>query len=105
MTTHLAPTPVVETGASASLSEAARELGLSVRTLQRRLADQRTSFEAQLQDVRLSLAERLLTESDTPVTTLALELGFGTSQHFSTLFRTRTGETPSSFRGRRRSTD
>lgn len=88
--------------ADASVARIARELGLSARTLQRRLAEHRTSFEAELQDVRLAAAERLLCETEDAITTLALDLGFKTAQHFSTLFRARTGETPSSFRARRR---
>lgn len=81
-----------------SLDEAARALGVSARTLQRRLAELRTSFEVQVQDVRIVMAQRILEETDVAVTTIALDLGFQTAQHFSTLFRSRTGETPSAYR-------
>ncbi len=86
----------------ASLTTAARALGLSERTLQRRLAEQETSFEALVRDVRLERAEVRLAETDDPVTTIAIDLGFRTAQHFSTVFRQRTGETPSAYRARRR---
>jgi AraC-like DNA-binding protein len=85
-----------------SLAEASEQLALSPRTLQRRLADASTSFEAEVQRARLVAAERRLLESDEPVTTLALGLGFATSQHFSTLFRKHFGEAPSELRKRRR---
>jgi AraC-like DNA-binding protein len=85
-----------------SLDDAARALGLSARTLQRRLADVSTSFEAEVQHVRIVLAQRMLGDTDVPVTTIALDLGFQTAQHFSTLFRSRTGETPSAYRARSR---
>jgi AraC-like DNA-binding protein len=96
---HLSARPT-----EASLPIAARALGVSERTLQRRLAELATSFEAVVQDVRLAVAEGLLSETDVPVTTIALDLGFRTAQHFSTLFRKRTGFTPSAFRAHRRGT-
>ena len=88
--------------AEADASEIARSLGLSARTLQRRLSELGTSFDAELKDVRLAAAEKLLRETDQPVTTIALDLGFKTAQHFATLFRSKTGMTPSELRARRR---
>jgi AraC-like DNA-binding protein len=88
--------------ASPSLDDAARAIGLSMRTLQRRLADAGTSFETQVQHVRVATARRMLEETDVPVTTIALEVGFQTAQHFSTSFKQRTGETPTSYRARAR---
>lgn len=85
----------------ASLAGAARQLAISQRTLQRRLADHGTSFEKELQRVRLRAAERKLAETNEPITTLALDLGFATAQHFSTLFRKHTGQTPTAFRATR----
>lgn len=88
--------------ASPSRDDAARACGLSVRTLQRRLADAGTTFEAQVQEVRIAVAQRMLEESDAPVTTIALDVGFQTAQHFATSFKQRTGETPSDYRAKRR---
>jgi AraC-like DNA-binding protein len=51
---------------------------------------------------RIDRACRLLAESDAPVTTVALELGFSSSQHFAQAFRRHTGETASRHRQRHR---
>ena len=83
-----------------SLDSAARELHLAPRTLQRRLTEHGTSFHAEVLRARMAIAEQRLRETDTPVTTIALDLGFTTPQHFANLFRQRTGETPTSFRSR-----
>lgn len=80
------------------MAEAARALGLSTRTLQRRLAEKKTSFASEVQVARLCAAERLLAETRVPVTSIALDLGFNASQYFATWFRKRTGCTPSEFR-------
>ena len=79
---------------------AADALGMSLRTLQRRLTELGTSFVAEVQHVRLDAAARLLAETDTPVTKIALDLGFKASQHFATLFRKHTGRTPTEYRAR-----
>jgi AraC-like DNA-binding protein len=47
---------------------------------------------------RLGEAERLLRETNVPITAIAYELGFSSSQHLATLFRKRTGVTPTHFR-------
>ena len=47
---------------------------------------------------RIERAKRRLLVSDTPLTALALELGFASHAHFSTMFRARTGVAPSLFR-------
>lgn len=51
---------------------------------------------------RLDRACRSLIESDVPVTTLALELGFSSSQHFAQAFRMHTGEAARDYRRRNR---
>lgn len=85
-----------------TVADAARALGLSERTLQRRLRSAHTTFLDELNYARLRAAKRLLLDSDTPVTTIALEVGCATPQHFSTLFRRLTGQTPSDWRRERR---
>lgn len=85
-----------------SLEGAAEALGISVRTLQRRLREGETSFSAEVLRVRLDCARRLLVESSRPITDIALSVGFATSQHFSTCFREREGMTPRAYRERQR---
>lgn len=53
-----------------------------------------------VQTVRIDLAKKLLRESDLPLTDIALELGFSSQSHFSTVFRSLTGHTPKTFRER-----
>lgn len=86
-----------------SVGGAARELGLSERTLQRRLSAAGTSFLDELHRARLRAAQRLLLDSDVPITTVALEVGCATPQHFSAMFRRFTGCSPSDWRRERRS--
>lgn len=47
---------------------------------------------------RVRKAQELLLASVQPITEIALELGFCTSQHFATLFKQHTGVTPGAFR-------
>jgi AraC-like DNA-binding protein len=49
---------------------------------------------------RIERAKDLLRSSNTPITRLAMDLGFSTSQHFSTVFMRLTGLTPNIFRHR-----
>jgi AraC family transcriptional regulator len=53
-----------------------------------------------VQSVRIDLAKKLLRESDLPLTDIALELGFSSQSHFTTVFRSLTGHTPKTFRER-----
>lgn len=88
--------------AGATVQEAARLLSLSTRSLQRRLIESRTSFRAELLAARLRKAQRLLVDSDDKITAIALEVGCGSSQHLSSLFRKMTGETPTEWRASHR---
>jgi AraC family transcriptional regulator len=47
---------------------------------------------------RIERAKQLLTRGCAPLSQIALECGFASQQHFSTLFRRATGVTPSAFR-------
>jgi AraC-like DNA-binding protein len=81
------------------LPELARDLGVSDRTLQRRLREHGTSLRELLDDVRKEVALRLLREGAS-ATTVAYELGFGRPQAFHKAFVRWTGQTPGAFRGR-----
>lgn len=51
-----------------------------------------------LENNRMQEAYRYLKNSDNSITSIALDLGYASSQHFATIFRKRTGRTPSSWR-------
>jgi AraC-like DNA-binding protein len=86
----------------ANLAEVARGLGMSERTLQRRLREAGTSFQSELNSVQVRTAQTLLLESDAKLTSVAAEVGCASLQHFSGLFRKLTGESPSAWRARHR---
>ena len=84
------------------LKGAAKALGLSERTLQRKLSEAKVTFTAELSEARLRAAKRLLTETDAKLTSIAVEVGFSSLQHFSALFRKRLAMSPSQFRANAR---
>jgi len=86
----------------ATLASAARALRTSDRSLQRKLADAGVTFQSEQADARVHAAQRRLADSDAPVTTIALDVGCASPQHFSALFRRRTGQSPSAWRARER---
>ena len=51
-----------------------------------------------LAERRIDQARRLLAGSDLTVTAIAVELGFGSSQHFARAFRQHVGRTPTAYR-------
>ena len=86
--------------AEVNLADVARELGMSERTLQRRLRDAGTSFQTELNTVQVRVAQTLLLDPNMKITSVAVEVGCASLQHFSSLFRKVTGETPSAWRAR-----
>lgn len=85
-------------GAALSVQEAAREFGVSPRTLQRRLQESGTSFEAQRSEALVALACQRLLETDDDVKCVAIDLGFASSSSFIAMFRRATGLTPQAWR-------
>ncbi|WP_296583205.1 AraC family transcriptional regulator [Xanthobacter sp.] len=81
-----------------SLVDTARSLGLSPRTLQRRLARLGTSYEVQLDIWRHAQARLHLGGSTTPVASVSRALGYGHPAHFVRAFRRWEGRTPLAFR-------
>ena len=80
------------------IAQAARALGVSIRSLQRHLCHAATSFREELNAARVRDAQRLLESSNLKITSIALEVGCASSQHFSALFRKLTGESPRAWR-------
>jgi AraC-like DNA-binding protein/ABC-type transporter Mla MlaB component len=79
---------------------AARALSVSLRTMQRRLKTDSTSFHAQLRLARVEAAQRLLADSELKLAAVAQEAGFPSSQQLATSFKQVTRLTPSEFRAR-----
>jgi AraC-like DNA-binding protein len=81
-------------------SAIARALGLSARSLQRRLAAEGTSFSALLADARISLARTYVAEARLSVTEIAFVLGFADLSTFSRAFKRWTGLAPRQYAAR-----
>lgn len=83
----------------ATAESAAEALGVSTRTLHRRLADEGTSFQRLKDEFRRDRALQMLTKSHAPINRISEELGFDSTASFHRAFRGWTGETPGAFRG------
>ena len=81
-----------------TLSEIATQLGMSGRTLQRRLSDRGYSFQALVDESRRELAERLLRETSYPLAEVSFLTGFSEQSAFNRAFKRWAGQTPRSFR-------
>jgi AraC-like DNA-binding protein len=78
----------------AQASEVARKLGMSQRTLARRLNAEGLSFTAILDEMKCDLAKHYLREADLPITTIAWLLGYQEASAFTHAFKRWTGKTP-----------
>jgi AraC-like DNA-binding protein len=72
----------------------ASDLGMSGRTLARRLGEIEMPFSAILGNLREALATRYIMDSDLSITQIAYLLGYTDSSAFSTAYRHWTGKTP-----------
>ncbi len=80
------------------LAATAAALHMSVSTLQRHLAAERTSFQALKDELRRDIAIVRLSTSAAPLATLAQELGFTDSAAFQRAFKSWTGSSPGTYR-------
>lgn len=78
----------------ASLVAAAKRVGMSARSLQRRLADEGLSFDAVLDDLRRELALRYLADPRIAIAEVAYLTGFSEPSAFHRAFKRWTGTTP-----------
>ena len=81
-------------GERPSVDGIARALGMSSRTLQRRLGEVGTSYQAVLDDVRRRSARRLLAATDLDTPAVAFLLGFEELNSFTRAFHNWEGTTP-----------
>jgi AraC-like DNA-binding protein len=72
----------------------ADRLGVSERTLRRRLAGEGTSYQRLLDEVRASLADELIGTGRLSVEEIAVRLGYAEASSFIAAHRRWTGETP-----------
>jgi AraC-like DNA-binding protein len=81
-----------------SVREVARSLGISQRTLARRLSDEGLAFSAILQDLKRDLAVRYLDDGNLHISKIAWLLGYQEVSAFTHAFKRWTGKTPSETR-------
>lgn len=81
-----------------SLHELADTLGLSARTLQRRLAADGLDFTQAVAKNRIAVACDLLVATTLPLWAVAIEAGFTDGPHFARSFKTAVGLSPSDYR-------
>lgn len=84
-------------GHGLKLEAVARSLGVSARTLQRRLQFCGVDFEELLDETRRSEAVRLICEGVHSMTEIAFKVGYSDSAHFTRAFKRWMGVAPSHF--------
>lgn len=84
--------------AQPGMTETARQLGVSERTLRRNLADLETSYQALVQECQYLKARSLLADELLPIKHVAHCLGFTSVASFHRSFRRWTGTTPTLWR-------
>jgi AraC-like DNA-binding protein len=84
----------------ARVAEVARRLGMSQRTLARRLALEGLTFAGVLENLRSNLAARYLSDADLSISQIAWLLGYREVSAFTHAFKRRTGKTPREMRSR-----
>jgi AraC-like DNA-binding protein len=81
-----------------ALESMCRKLGVSARTMQRRLSEEGSSFQKTLDQVRTSLAQHYLAHSALSGAEIAFLLGFEDPSSFVRAFQAWTGKTPQAAR-------
>ncbi|WGD50050.1 helix-turn-helix domain-containing protein [Bradyrhizobium sp. CB1650] len=85
-----------------SVTEAAEMIGLSVRSLQRRLSQAGLTYSGLLEQVRFDNATKLLCDTENKIIDVAFSSGYADPAHFTRAFRRISGCTPREFRDRSR---
>jgi AraC-like DNA-binding protein len=84
-------------------SEMAKQLHMSRRTLQRKLAESNTTYQKLVDDTRRDLALRYMEDSGKTLTDVTFLLGFSGQSAFTRAFKRWTGMSPTDFRDRKKS--
>ena len=82
--------------------DVARSMGMSARSLQRRMQDEGTTYQAFVQEVRADLAASYLAEGQMPLGEIAFVLGYSEPSAFHRSFKRSRGVTPLKFRAQAR---
>jgi AraC-like DNA-binding protein len=85
----------------ANVPEVARRLGMSSRTLSRKLRDEGVAFTDLLDELRAALARRYLADRELPVSEIAWLLGYQEVSSLTHAFKRWSGTTPRQFRDSR----
>lgn len=93
--------PWLLTTRNLSLAAAAKAVGLSTRTLNRRLADEKTSFTEQRDEVCFAVASQLLQSTRMPIGEVASLLGYANLSAFTRAFTRWSGMGPAQWRAAR----
>lgn len=88
------------TGRTPNIAETAKAAGMSVRTLQRRLLQDKRTYSQLLEEVRFEIARRLLSDPSVTLAKAARRLGYSDPAHFTRAFHRWAGTTPSAYRRR-----
>ncbi len=94
--------PGLLAGRDASVTAAARNLGLAVRTLNRRLAEEGTSFAELRDEARYAMARQLLQGTAMRISEIAEQLGYANASALTTAFRRWSGRGPAEWRAAKR---
>ncbi|MFB2764851.1 AraC family transcriptional regulator [Marinobacter shengliensis] len=76
----------------------AEDLGMTSRTLQRKLSQEGVSYQKLLDDVRQQMAEDYLRNTEMSIPDIALRLGYSETTSFHRKFKAATGKTPGDYR-------
>ena len=90
-------TPALSNGVPQA-ADVARDMGMSERTLYRRLAEEGLTFRDVLTEAQSSLAQELLRDSGSSIAEIAFLTGFSEQSTFSRAFKRWVGQAPAQFR-------
>jgi AraC-like DNA-binding protein len=83
---------------TASALDVARSLGVSTRTLQRRLREAGSTFQHEVAAVRIRAAQRMMKDTEHTLARIAQDAGFASAATFSVAFRKLVGRSPREWR-------
>jgi AraC-like DNA-binding protein len=92
-------------GSRPDVAIVAKELGMSERTLQRRITEEGMTFRQLLNETRKELIREYLTDESVEITEAAFLVGFENANSFYRAFRSWEGKTPAEWRAEHRGTN